>query len=76
MVRGQGEMMDWINVDDRIPEPKTDEYSESVLAVDAVGQMFVAWIDYEDEPRWNSDVPLPDFQRITHWMPLPSPPQG
>lgn len=76
-----GEMMsEWISVDDRLPESRDDgvlvyfsetggvetvhiqDYFDDITAgVDAAGnQLYTKW--YKN-------------QKVTHWMPLPAPPQ-
>lgn len=57
----------WISVKDRLPEPDTD-----VLARRATG-MEVESYHKEGNGWWTWDVV--NNWRVTHWMPLPEPPE-
>lgn len=66
-------MNKWISVEDRLPEP-----SESISYLvwvdgrpDYVGYWQLSYFNYEDgdEPEW-------DYLDVTHWMPLPEPPEN
>lgn len=70
--------MQWISVKDRLPEePLSGIYSDTVLACDVEdGYPFLAvyvpkynsWHEHDEAPEGKISV-------ITHWMPLPNPPQ-
>ena len=62
--------MEWISVKDRLPENKTHNFSEWVLASTGHIQMEVARYDYEIN-KW-----FPKPLNFTHWMPLPEPPEN
>lgn len=60
----------WISVKDRLPAKH-----ERVLIYDSVcHNIYMAWRD-DDLGEWFSEEYLPDFLNITHWMPLPKPPE-
>ena len=75
--------MDWIKVEDRLPE-----VGERVLAINTEEQkvcVFTApvkgsWL-YDNKPstRWFEYIEVNScihFNRVTHWMPLPEPPKN
>ena len=57
----------WISVEDRLPKPHTE-----VLAFRR-GIMYFAWYDNEIG-KWSSDE-WGLLDAVTHWMPLPNPPE-
>lgn len=58
----------WISVKNR---PSEDHVA--VFAYDSVCRnIYKAWMD---SGEWFSEEYLPDFVNITHWMPLPKPPE-
>ena len=61
----------WISVEDRLPEKE-----KLVLCFDATFGVQIAkrwlWTNYKECWATNSAMPL---ERITHWMPLPKPPE-
>lgn len=60
----------WISVKDRLPAKH-----ECVLIYDSVcHNIYIAWRD-DDLDVWFSEEYLPDFVYVTHWMPLPEPPE-
>ena len=73
--------MEWISVKDRLPELET-----GVLATD--GEHIIACELLEIDPdilvvghnfggyEWEWSFGFEDFSKITHWMPLPDPPQA
>ena len=65
----------WISVKERYPFAEYGE-SDSVLTVDTLGSMRVAYFDGGNwcEPSGNCITNVRKFP-ITHWMPLPSPPE-
>ncbi|MDH5183396.1 MAG: DUF551 domain-containing protein [Gammaproteobacteria bacterium] len=74
-------MSEWISVKDRLPIIKDaalgSRYSDSVLVNVDGNLQYVAWlVDLDSsgepcEPTWISDSPIDD---VTHWQPLPEPP--
>jgi hypothetical protein len=65
--------MNWISVEDRLPE-KADRY---LVALEFDGAIVVDFDDYEEfREGWDwlryYDIEPP----ITHWMPLPEPPES
>lgn len=60
----------WISVKDGLPAKH-----ERVLIYDSVcHNIYMAWRD-DDLDVWFSEEYLPDFVNVTHWMPLPEPPE-
>lgn len=60
----------WISVKDRPPEDHV-----AVFVFDSVCRnIYKAWMSH-DLGEWFSEEYLPDFLNITHWMPLPEPPE-
>lgn len=60
----------WISVKDRPPEDHV-----AVFVFDSVCRnIYKAWMNH-DLGEWFSEEYLPDFLNITHWMPLPEPPE-
>lgn len=60
----------WISVKERPPVKH-----ERVLIYDSVcHNIYMAWRD-DDLDVWFSEEYLPDFVYVTHWMPLPEPPE-
>lgn len=64
----------WIPVTERLPERTTPPHDVLVYH-DLNCGMFVdrAWYSY-DRNRWRSHVGMK--LKVTHWMPLPEPPEG
>lgn len=62
------EQPQWISVEDRLPEPDTD-----VLARRAIG-MDVECYHKEASGYWSWDEYSGKW-KVTHWMPLPTPPE-
>jgi hypothetical protein len=59
----------WISVEDRLPEPETD-----ILISDGrLVRMSFLYEDYSGHCFANDDLLLDE---ITHWMPLPEPPDS
>ena len=61
--------MEWISVQDRLPDIKTHDFSDWVLAFTGHARMEVARYDH-DFKKW-----FPKPLNFTHWMPLPEPPK-
>lgn len=71
-------MMKWINVKDRLPEEKEEQFSDFVLVYDSCGEYWVSYYDFLNK-IWNDYDDFPeeievDFY-VTHWRPLPKPPK-
>jgi hypothetical protein len=74
--------MDWIRVEDRMPEPRIDVLV--VLNLDIIGDddlriYEVGWYADDDKEWYNSNgytlYEIPGNSRVTHWMPLPDLPK-
>ena len=66
--------MEWISVEDRLPDM---DYMPVLVAVCPPSQTNETHYAYIFKGRWNvldEDGNHADF--ITHWMPLPEPPEG
>ena len=61
--------MKWIDINDELPPLK-----EKILAFDN-GGFGVLSARYSTR-GWYLEGELDNFQNVTHWMPLPSPPTG
>lgn len=83
-------MADWIDVNDRLPEPCVDVL---ILTYGQEKEQVVGWRDFGshwlmelghnyDEPSGGADrYPAPqatvfEVINVTHWMPLPDPPKA
>jgi hypothetical protein len=73
---------EWISCDSRLPpaKPQDSEISEDLLAY-VIGhggyvRMITAFYSFTDED-WMADdgEPLEAGERVTHWHPLPDPPE-
>lgn len=60
----------WISVKDRLPV----NYIKVLVAVTDVAGTFVAVVWREDD-NWNDDEGGWPNEDVTHWMPLPEPPE-
>jgi len=64
-------MNEWILIEDKLPDDK-----QNILAY-GNGEMHFAWYQEKNKGRtyeWDCDTY--SANTITHWMPLPNPPQG
>ena len=64
-------VQEWISVDDRLPE----SIANRVLVVcERSNGVFYA---HYEKPFWiNLETDKPFISTVTHWMPLPAPPEG
>ena len=58
---------EWISVKDEMPPEM-----EMVLCLQADGDYTVGYLYDTEENGWNTQV----YGTVTHWMPLPAPPEG
>lgn len=69
--------MNWISVEDRLPEPFEDVL---VVRMSLFGNPWIVTA-YRNEPDKNGDWQWwflgspPNISGVTHWMPLPEPPK-
>ena len=61
----------WISVDERLPEKMKD-----VLCSDGADVFLAHYDEMCDGSIWWQPWGLPHLEGITHWMPLPEPPEG
>ena len=57
---------EWVSVEERLPEHLKD-----VLALYGNGRIDIDWVDGSGDFKFGSL-----FDGVTHWMPLPAPPEG
>ena len=62
----------WISVKDRLPECK-DYYEEVVIFIPELNEVTLGIYDDPKWLKWNDDVW--ETINVTHWMPLPEPPE-
>ena len=69
--------MEWISVNDKLPEPETDvlgfrydHVEVFTYRYDKVGSLEFMYMD-DSGYWWKAFAP-----RVTHWMPLPEPPKN
>jgi hypothetical protein len=67
--------MEWISVNDRLPEEDEDVLVMTAEGKFASGGMHVASLD-EDGVWYPSHGDGWEFPDVTHWMPLPKPPES
>lgn len=60
----------WISVEDELPPKKTGELSDKVLVYDAENNRVGASWYIHSTGKWFNG-----WDGITHWMPLPAPPE-
>lgn len=65
-------MSKWISVKDRLPEP--DEHKEYLTTCEFGGTFVEGYFELDGEVGWWSDHFGTEFP-VTHWMPLPEPPE-
>jgi len=66
--------MEWISVKDRLPEP--NDYVllyDSSLNLVYEGKLLASDFYYSERAGYSADIG--DDCEVTHWMPLPEPPQ-
>ena len=66
-------MCEWISVDDRLPDSTNSKAHDLGRLV--VRPNGVIGIEYSHSDWWNKKTAAPDMVRVTHWMPLPEPPE-
>lgn len=79
-------MSEWISVEDRIPPDLTPVWcsvNENILGIFEIVDVGEGWLwadvysFYHDKGMWESESELnDDYSHITHWMPLPEPPEA
>lgn len=65
--------MEWIKCSDRLPKSNINYWSEEVIALSNLGDVFILSCMGE---YWQRSSKFIDSgaTKITHWMPLPAPP--
>lgn len=69
-------VQEWISVDDRLPEDSNDGFADAVLVTDGFVQHMAYFVGGEWRFAESGEIKEPMWYRITHWMPLPNPPEG
>ena len=70
-------VQEWVSVKDRLPELETYTYSVDVLFSDYEEGVHIGYVCLETgiwKDKYSRD--LYAEHKVTHWMPLPSPPKG
>ena len=67
---------EWISVKDRLPEYSNDGFADAVLVTDGFVQHMAYFVGGEWRFAESGEIKEPMWYRITHWMPLPQPPEG
>lgn len=66
---------EWVSVDERLPD-KTGHYCVALSDPDDVGwSTAVSWTAFWNGDGFEDCDPVEDGQPVTHWMPMPQPPQ-
>lgn len=70
--------MDWISVEDRLPEWKNKEDCKSyyVYLDESFGCRYAVWVYIGEGIWWREDIDITETEAVTHWMPLPEPPES
>lgn len=64
-------VQEWISVNDRLPE----NICPVLVVLEGMSTAFNGW--YHDGKWWTVGAGTRPFkQKVTHWMPLPTPPKG
>ena len=69
-------VQEWISVEDRLPEDSNDGFADAVLVTDGFVQHMAYFVGGEWCFAESGEIKEPMWYRITHWMPLPQPPEG
>jgi hypothetical protein len=68
--RIEGEKMEWINVEDKLPKEDVTVLTFSTnYPEDPVIFEYLVCMSEDGEPLWYDSI------NVTHWMPLPEPPK-
>ena len=66
----------WIRVEDRLPEPMDPMmYGEEVFIACRGGHRATAILTQDSQGWWSRDDNIYPMANVTHWMPLPDPPE-
>ena len=69
------EAMHWVSVKDRLPDKKWTDYLVATRLCDGTFGINIAWLNSDDEWKSNDEWICDGREVITHWMPLPEPPE-
>lgn len=62
--------MEWININDKLPD-SIGHY----LVYGGDNLHYTAWAFFNSENKWVDFNKTSFYENVTHWMPLPSPPE-
>jgi len=65
-------MMEWIRVEERLPRAWREIVLVYIPRADGDDDIVTAW---RDEDGWYDRLECRDVPGVTHWMPLPAPPE-
>jgi len=65
-------MSEWIKCSERLPGDK--DYANNLVLYENMLMCIVAYYD-DNRDSWYSTETATNVENVTHWMPLPSPPE-
>lgn len=73
-LKGYRKQSEWISVEERLPEHK--QLVLGYIVDERIGEQTIAAVEcrYQELDTWYFP-PLCEWEKVTHWMPLPEPPK-